>query len=641
MGLIEIRSRTERLGNLGGVRETDMQTGAARAYAGMADAIAQEGKANRALAGGIAGLADDAKKLAIRFAEAQERRANEEADRYVARFQEGMNDYENGYTDADGNRVAGAMEATPDDTGAWMGANVDYRDRFGAQLRNKLKMSDRAMEIARKRLVGYNLSAQKRWAGRAASLDQARRKADGIARENAATEALMNLDGTSDAASRLCWEEWKESGENSLEIAGIPKDSPAAKEMLRKRALGVLGRRLEGRIAATAESVADLPPDQAKTAFDQLSAELAEDNIVATLAPDAEFRDGKGGVVADYMRESLGDAPLSEFAKAAAKDVDLARRKAVHEAETREREARQTVVQNFMEKELALRDLPQEQWSDMYDEMGRDEALKKADPVRAMRYRDTAREMREAEAAARASEKARVAKAKEKAAADAAKAMDDAAKAKIKANEDGLAAALCQLQVMELEGSVSQEAANEAQAAIWRKFRTCTLGRTVSPSFMQSFRSRMETRLSDQEANAMRRFYRAFGYTGEVASDGEIAASDRKANADVDYYAPRKPGDRHSDNYFRIPAAELFKYGDSLLLTLRALGPDMNRQGVVEREIARLRTDWMKGAFDRNRDATVRSVMDMQREARATWDATQTNERRTGDEGKRDGSTAK
>lgn len=209
------------------------------------------------------------------------------------------------------------------------------------------------------------------------------------------------------------------------------------------------------------------------------------------------------------------------------------------------------------------------------------------------------------------------------------------ATAERKANEDGLARALCQLQMMELEGSIQQKDADEAQAAIWRKFHVCAYDGKVSPSFMHSFQTRLTTRLSEQERNAMRKFYQAFGYKGEVNSQGEVPASDRKKDTS-DYYAPRNPGDRHSDNYFKIPASELFVYGDSLLRTLHALGPDMNREGVVEREIARLKTDWRKKQYDKSRDATVRSVMDMQREARTRWEMAQPEKRREDDDGRRE-----
>lgn len=209
------------------------------------------------------------------------------------------------------------------------------------------------------------------------------------------------------------------------------------------------------------------------------------------------------------------------------------------------------------------------------------------------------------------------------------------ATAERKANEDGLARALCQLQMMELEGSIQQKDADEAQAAIWRKFHVCAYDGKVSPSFMHSFQSRMTTRLSEQERNAMRKFYQAFGYVGDVNPEGEIPASVRK-NDTTDYYAPREAGDRHSDEYFKIPASELFKYGDSLLRTLKAMGPDMNREGMVEKVISRLKTDWKKKQFDSNRAASIRSLMDMQREARARRESAQPDKRSEEDDGRRE-----
>ena len=594
MGLIEIRSRTERLGNLGGVRETDVQTGAARAYAGMADAIAQDGKTKRALAGGIAGLFDDAKKLAVQFAEAQERHANEEADRYVARFQEGMNAYDNGYTDADGNRVAGAMEATPDDTGKWMDANVDYRDKFGDKLRKDLKMSDRAMEIARKRLVGYNLSTQKRWANRAASLDQARRKADGIARENAATEALMNLDGTSDAASRLCWQEWKESGENSLEIAGIPKDSPAAKEVLRKRALGVLGKRLKQRIEDTAASVADLPPDQAKIAFDQLAAELAEDNIVSSLAPDAEFRDGKGGVVADYMRESLGDAPISEFAKAAAKDVDAARRKAVHEAEARRREAREKIVGGFTQLECAMdRDVQPESWADKYEEWGNDEALMGAAPERARSYRDAARKMRDAEKKARAP------------------ASEDA----VKTTEDGLMGRLLWLIEDRADGRIDEAAAAERQAELWRDYAVAARSRAVGADFPKKFKDNLGRMLNDQQREAMRYTMQLFGFDGETDASGRVtaAARNRAAKDDKKYSAPFEVEHWYGDSKPEIGASDLLRLLDTQWRMLETADKGVDRLKAAKDCALKFKEDWLQGGMNAMIDSLAEGLMETSR----------------------------
>lgn len=361
-------------------------------------------------------------------------------------------------------------------------------------------------------------------------------------------------------------------------------------------------------------------PEKRKANRESLALKLASDFVGNSLDQCQSPEDFdkveeavKGGLkdtLPDMVADNLpgGRTVDGENRKALLDEVKRSKRTFLAERDAREREARQAVGRDFAEKELAIRDVPEELWADAYESLGRDKTLRETDPTRAMRFLDAAREMRAA------TEKAKD------------KAQDNAIKAEIKTNEDGLAAALCQLQMLELEGSMPQDASNEAQAAIWRKFRTCALGRTVSPGFMQTFKNRMETRLTDQEANAMRKFYRAFGYTPDLKSDGEVGATDRNAakKDSTDYYAPLKEdGIKLESRKTRIKASDLLRYGDSLLLTLRSLGPDMNREGVVEREIARLRTGWMKGEIDRNRDATVRSVLDMQREARARLAAEQ------------------
>lgn len=361
-------------------------------------------------------------------------------------------------------------------------------------------------------------------------------------------------------------------------------------------------------------------PEKRKANRESLALKLASDFVGNSLDQCQSPEDFdkveeavKGGLkdtLPDMVADNLpgGRTVDGENRKALLDEVKRSKRTFLAERDAREREARQAVGRDFAEKELAIRDVPEELWADAYESLGRDKTLRETDPTRAMRFLDAAREMRAA------TEKAK------------ATAQDNAIKAEIKTNEDGLAAALCQLQMLELEGSMPQDASNEAQAAIWRKFRTCALGRTVSPGFMQTFKNRMETRLTDQEANAMRKFYRAFGYTPDLKSDGEVGATDRNAakKDSTDYYAPlEEDGIKLESRKTRIKASDLLRYGDSLLLTLRSLGPDMNREGVVEREIARLRTGWMKGEIDRNRDATVRSVLDMQREARARLAAEQ------------------
>ena len=115
----------------------------------------------------------------------------------------------------------------------------------------------------------------------------------------------------------------------------------------------------------------------------------------------------------------------------------------------------------------------------------------------------------------------------------------------------------------------------------------------------------------------MRRFYAAFGYTGETSGDGGVPQTAKKEMDGIDFYAPvEKDGTKVEDSSTEVKGRDLFDYGETLLRTLRSLGPEMNRMGVVDAEIARLKTQWLKGKLSENRDASVRHIMDIQREAR-------------------------
>jgi len=354
----------------------------------------------------------------------------------------------------------------------------------------------------------------------------------------------------------------------------------------------------------------------------QLATDFIDNSLQQCEAPedfDKVEEAVKGGLkdaLPDLIADNLPGGSRTvdgEYRKALLGEVKKEKRMFLAEKDAAEREERQAVGREFTERELKLRDVPQEFWAEAYDAMGRDPTLQKVDPKRAMAYIDAANEMRTA-----------ASKAKEKASADA-----------IKGNEENLARSLATLDLLKMEGSLSQDDANDAQAAIWRKFRALSFGNQLSPSFMRSFETRLSGQISDQEANAMRKFYQAFGFSTELDKGGEPTATARKAakKDSESYYAPlEEDGKKVESRKTRIKAADLMAYGDTLLRTLRALGPDMNREGVVEREIARLKTGWMKGEIDKNRDATVRSVMDM----RTRWEAAQPDKRGEDDDGRRE-----
>lgn len=325
-------------------------------------------------------------------------------------------------------------------------------------------------------------------------------------------------------------------------------------------------------------------------------------------AMDAEECLEKARDIADGLRETffIGNNPatgkpreiLSELQHdAILGEIEVARRNCEGIKAYETRKEREEKIRDVVKSELSIRDVPQEQWANNYETLGRDPVLREVDPQRAMAYLDTAREMREAK---------EVSKVK-------------AAKAAIGANEEALALSLSRLQVLELDGSIGEDEINEAQAAIWRKFRVEAMKGGLSESFIRSFQGRLVNRLSDQEKDAMRKLYSAFGFTGELSSDGRISASDHKAIKSESFYAPRSESEPYQDEGKEISGKDLFLYGETFLRTLRTLGPDVNREAVVEKEIARIKADWVSDNFAANRDAAVKSILDISRELKASY----------------------
>lgn len=354
MGVIEIRNRSEKLGNFGAVREVDVRNGAELAFEGRARAARAAGERGREVGEMISAGGNLLLKGAELWDQYQERKSDEEADRYVARYQQGMNAYNRGYSAGDGRRVPGALEAEPEDTAKWLDDVTEHRDNFGAQLKGELKMSERGMEKARKRLLGYDLSMQNTWADRAAAVDRKRGDLAAAAREAASADALGTLPpegAVNTDAARLVWQEWADAGENAAARAGLPPEAAAA--AARKRALNVLQARLSARLSAAADAARGAAtPEEAGKVFDRLQDALdgntfgkdAPGGVVEALAPDARFtrtlKDGTEETAADYLREALGeDWDAWAFASAAREDVARAKRRAVSEAKAAKAEA--------------------------------------------------------------------------------------------------------------------------------------------------------------------------------------------------------------------------------------------------------------------------------------------------------------
>lgn len=259
------------------------------------------------------------------------------------------------------------------------------------------------------------------------------------------------------------------------------------------------------------------------------------------------------------------------------------------------RKERDEKVREAVKSELSIRDIPQELWADSYETLGRDKALQEKAPDVAMRYIDTARELREAQA----NSKAKGGK---------------ASKERQKATEENISSQLTLFEFMQLDGSLSQDEENLAQANIWSAFRLAVMKGEVSESFIRSFQDRLQKGLSEQERRAMRKFYSAFGYNGEIDSRGNIPSSEQKENAGVEFYRPAGDVSHEGSAWNGTSGRDLFAYGDSLLRTLRNLEPGVNREAIIDAEIARLKKEDRAHSYYWFRAKAVEEVMTSMRE---------------------------
>lgn len=579
MGIIDIRTRSERVGNIGAVQRVDASNGAAAALGAQAR-----------LGDAVSGLGRDLMAFALDVDRRMERNA---FDAYSVDLQNAMREWNEGTVDGDGNRT-GAMYAPfgsgRDAVSKWMRANRDMLERTESELMERHGVDGRWKGEFRRRLSGFYASLASRWAGRAAT-EAKRREVSGAQGRFELAEGNMASPGASAATAA----EWRDAAADLLDKSEVA-DPDARAAFLRKSAGGILQRMVAGDVAE-AERLADEAGEGGEAVFDGRIRALAdakrpEDALLPPWATDA---DGK-----NIVGEALKGMDLGAVREAYARDLKAAKVRWSARRDAREREAREAMGRDFVRRELALRDVPQELWADSYEAMGRDAALRKADPKRAIAYMDAAREMRSA----------------------ASKAKERVAEETVRANEESLSREIVELDVMKMDGHLPQDKADEAQAGIWRRFRTLSLGGGLSPEFSRSFLSRMEGRLTRQEAAAMRRFYQSFGYIPELGAGGQSTSGGRKAakNDSTDYYAPwYKNGTKAIRASTKVAAADILRYGDTLLATLRTLGPEMDRERVVERELGRLKTEWIKKQVDGNIWATVDSVIDMQTEARKRW----------------------
>ena len=289
------------------------------------------------------------------------------------------------------------------------------------------------------------------------------------------------------------------------------------------------------------------------------------------------------GAMPDDLREELERKLADERDRFAGREQ---RRKMAEAAELKE---------GFQQKELEMmgKGLPPTEYVAFYRECGSDEALKAASPETALQYMNHADRLEKA-----------------------------IKKGECDQTEESLSLRLTDLMVREANGDAELNGGKIAseQAAIWRDYQAALHAGKLGEGFANSFLNRLANRLTDEERNAMREFYAAFGWHGDLNREGEPSAKDRKDWAKEKVLAPvdeTLPMTSEVASGRKLTGAQMFELGDTFLRQLRTMGPEAYRGEVMKTMIREMKARHMASRFGENRDELAWKMLNIQRNLNA------------------------
>jgi len=387
VGVIQIRQRSERLGNIGAVHAADTRNGAADALAGMARIAGRGARDWAELGRGLGGLGA---AIANIGALADDRRAQEAANAYRL----DMSGHLDGSFDTSGVLTKGSMHIAVDDTAAWLSDEDKYHT--AALDRHLGKLSSRARAKAERALTGFEIGIRRGWTQRAMQIEDANNAAAAGKSLSLAADAVSMLPADAPYEESACkWAEWDDAVSAAINAAKISGDGKRA-EFRRNAALDLAAKTLANRISAASAAAETAPGEDAvKGAFAPLEKSLQEKGYGAL------FPDGSGG--GDLFASALGGASDESFKAAAAKDVRAAMQRAVSALHTREKER---IAANHLaakKEEAALLWKDPAQWPALYETLS--EEWKDRDGIQAAQWRQEALRLKDVRAKAAAAAK--------------------------------------------------------------------------------------------------------------------------------------------------------------------------------------------------------------------------------------------
>ena len=342
MGVLDIRMRQERLGNLGAVQRVNTDNGAV-------EAARIRGEAARALGNAIGGFGRDLGDAAVIIGSMADRRNEREIDEAVVQYQRGMNAYDNGRR-VDGEEIGksfekvygtaskttpglgekGAMSLVIDDETKWLGGNVRFRDAFASQLKEDLGLSDEQYATFRRRVAGFDLSTQNNWVRHADRSATAREVGDAKARFEMASSAVVAPD-----ANAASWTEWRDALESTIaageRASGRTLTDKERASARRAAALSVCKTGVGQFLADTTEAATQAGAE-GDMVFDAAIAALSRkedkgNDVAVFLPPSSWVENKKTGEKISLLGDALGDADMGAFRRAAVDDLKAAKAK--------------------------------------------------------------------------------------------------------------------------------------------------------------------------------------------------------------------------------------------------------------------------------------------------------------------------
>lgn len=336
-----------------------------------------------------------------------------------------------------------------------------------------------------------------------------------------------------------------------------------------------------------------------KEDFDTLVEELTDGpEKLAELYPSlkAELaKDANGNGIAKDLQQALVEKVTNEGLRFESRQEHIKRQAAG--------EVRAMAVNEELKSMDA--DLSDREWVEFYRKLGENGELRELAPETALRYLEQSKRLEEAVKAKDEHEKVKA----EQAEAQKLREIAQRHKAEVDATEEQLSLRLTNLAMHELNGDrelMGGQLAAE-QAAIWRDYKVALHGGMLGEGFANTFLNRLKNRLTDQERTAMREFYGAFGYHGDLEKDGDLTETSRRANLTTRFTQPTELEPSYSGS--TITGKQLFELGETFLGQLRTMGPDAYRSEIMRTMIDEIKTRKLADDFNKNRDELAKDMM--------------------------------